>query len=129
MLRTKVLLATLVAVCALSVTVAVAAPVSMDPPVANSGNLVRTTLQPDLTLKSTFSPELSPATTTAAANHHGYCRCSCGYPCETSADCGGASCDPFISCCMRGEPGPSTQIDFGKSTRAGEEPAVNIQCK
>src|SRR5436309_34133 len=20
---------------------------------------------------------------------HGYCRCSCGYPCQTSADCGG----------------------------------------
>ena len=29
----------------------------------------------------------------------GYCRCSCGYPCETSADCGGASCDKFITCC------------------------------
>ena len=127
MLRTKVLLTTVVAVCALFVTVAVAAPVSMDPPVANSGNLVRTTLQPDLTLKSTLSPELSPVT--AAANHHGYCRCSCGYPCETSADCGGASCDPFISCCMRRDPDPSTQLGGGKSTRAGEEPAVNVQCK
>lgn len=30
---------------------------------------------------------------------HGYCRCSCGYPCMTSADCGGVSCDRFISCC------------------------------
>jgi hypothetical protein len=30
---------------------------------------------------------------------HGYCRCSCGYPCQTSADCGGASCDKFITCC------------------------------
>ena len=27
------------------------------------------------------------------------CRCSCGYPCQTSADCGGGSCDPFITCC------------------------------
>jgi hypothetical protein len=27
------------------------------------------------------------------------CRCSCGYPCETAADCGGSSCDPFITCC------------------------------
>ncbi len=36
-----------------------------------------------------------------AANpkRHGYCRCSCGYPCRTSADCGGVSCDPFITCC------------------------------
>ena len=32
-------------------------------------------------------------------HRHGYCRCSCGYPCLTSADCGGVSCDPFITCC------------------------------
>jgi len=32
-------------------------------------------------------------------HRHGYCRCSCGYPCTTSADCGGVSCDPFITCC------------------------------
>jgi hypothetical protein len=30
----------------------------------------------------------------------GYCHCSCStIHCRTSADCGGASCDPFISCC------------------------------
>ena len=29
------------------------------------------------------------------------CRCSCGYPCRTDADCGGAvgSCSKGISCC------------------------------
>ncbi len=32
-------------------------------------------------------------------HEHGYCRCSCGYPCTTSADCGGVSCDRYISCC------------------------------
>lgn len=32
-------------------------------------------------------------------HRHGYCRCSCGYPCTSSADCGGVSCDPFITCC------------------------------
>jgi hypothetical protein len=32
-------------------------------------------------------------------HRHGYCRCSCGYACTSSADCGGASCDPFITCC------------------------------
>lgn len=32
-------------------------------------------------------------------HRHGYCRCSCGYACQTSADCGGVSCDPFITCC------------------------------
>jgi hypothetical protein len=30
----------------------------------------------------------------------GYCHCGCGTAtCHTSADCGGASCDPFPSCC------------------------------
>lgn len=29
----------------------------------------------------------------------GYCRCGCGLTCETDADCGGVSCDPFITCC------------------------------
>ena len=32
-------------------------------------------------------------------HRRGYCRCSCGYPCQTNADCGGSSCDPFITCC------------------------------
>jgi hypothetical protein len=34
-------------------------------------------------------------------NCHGYCRCSCSFrrDCNTSADCGGAPCDKFISCC------------------------------
>jgi hypothetical protein len=31
----------------------------------------------------------------------GYCHCGCSSvpTCRTSADCGGASCDRFISCC------------------------------
>jgi hypothetical protein len=30
----------------------------------------------------------------------GYCHCGCGpATCHTSDDCGGASCDPFPSCC------------------------------
>ena len=31
----------------------------------------------------------------------GYCHCGCSSTptCRTSADCGGASCDAFISCC------------------------------
>lgn len=30
----------------------------------------------------------------------GYCHCGCGpATCHTSADCGGASCDPVPSCC------------------------------
>ena len=34
------------------------------------------------------------------AKRLGYCHCGCStIHCRTSADCGGASCDPFISCC------------------------------
>lgn len=35
------------------------------------------------------------------ANPHfrGTCRCSCGYPCQTDADCGGAPCMKGITCC------------------------------
>ena len=34
------------------------------------------------------------------AKRLGYCHCGCStLHCRTSADCGGASCDPFISCC------------------------------
>jgi len=31
----------------------------------------------------------------------GYCHCGCSSvrTCKTSDDCGGASCDPFPSCC------------------------------
>jgi len=29
----------------------------------------------------------------------GFCRCGCGIRCSTSADCGGGSCDKFITCC------------------------------
>lgn len=29
----------------------------------------------------------------------GFCRCGCGITCETDADCGGGSCDPFVTCC------------------------------
>jgi hypothetical protein len=67
---------------------------------------IQTYLMPDLSLKSVISPALLPhavpqAEAIAGNPRHGYCRCSCGYPCTTSADCGGASCDPFITCCAR----------------------------
>ena len=57
------------------------------------------------TLELNYCPAVAPADGVEpnAANRpphrHGYCRCSCGAPCTTSADCGGSSCDPFITCC------------------------------
>ncbi len=36
----------------------------------------------------------------AASRRLGYCHCGCTTArCHTSADCGGAACDPVISCC------------------------------
>lgn len=29
----------------------------------------------------------------------GFCHCGCGIGCETSADCGGAPCRRFVTCC------------------------------
>lgn len=123
----KVVLTTLLGACALFVSVAVAAPVSDDQSQANAGSAFQAVLQSDLTLKTTLSPTLFPQT--GDRPKKGFCRCSCGYPCATSADCGGVSCDPFITCCVRGEANQSLPLGSGKSTRSGEQPAVNVKCK
>lgn len=86
----------------------------------NSSPAVKTYLLPDLTLKTVISPALLPpaATGTQAVTavaqkrpKSGFCRCSCGFPCATDADCGGASCDPFITCCDKG-PGKKNNKRF-----------------
>jgi len=42
----------------------------------------------------------SPAVFLAAKpGRLGYCKCGCGARCHTSADCGGAACVAFITCC------------------------------
>jgi hypothetical protein len=127
MFRVKFVLTTALGVCALFVSAAVAAPVSNNQPEPNGGSVFHTVLQPDLTLKTTLS--LSVAPEAAVGPKHGFCRCSCGFACETSADCGGASCDPFITCCVRGEPGQTPFFEFGKSTRNGEESLPAVKCK
>jgi hypothetical protein len=49
--------------------------------------------------KADLTPGAVPSWTPAAGGRT--CRCSCGYPCKTDADCGGAigSCRGGISCC------------------------------
>ncbi|HKV93494.1 MAG TPA: hypothetical protein VJW20_13185 [Candidatus Angelobacter sp.] len=71
---------------------------------------IRTYLLPDLSLKTAISPALLPSTAPQVENlaagvpkRHGFCRCSCGFQCTSDADCGGTSCDPFITCCARQE--------------------------
>jgi hypothetical protein len=78
---------------------------------------IKTYLMPDLTFHSVFTLDtaLQPAHTLneaadgiAARPKNGTCRCSCGFPCATSADCGGSSCDPFITCCVGKPNSPET---------------------
>jgi len=124
----KLILTMLFGVClCLAAAAAFAAPVSTDQPAINSGNAIRTTLQSDLTLKSTISPQLLPA-----AFHQKTCHCSCGFPCNQDDDCGpGGRCEQFISCCDQNQSSQAFQQIAARSTHTGEAPtvAVNVKCK
>jgi hypothetical protein len=58
----------------------------------------------------TTTPVVRHYLTAGARPKMGFCRCSCGFQCSTSADCGGVSCDPFITCCARKSQNP--EIDW-----------------
>ena len=108
----------LVFVLLLAATAAVAAtPESSSQPVTTTP-AIRHYLMPDLSIRSVV-PDLLPQSGTVASQpdnmvaarpKNGFCRCSCGFPCATSADCGGVSCDPFITCCARKAQNP--EIDW-----------------
>ena len=76
---------------------------------ATAAPAIRTYLMPDLSFKSVFPDLLNQSETLAPRADNmaggrpkmGFCRCSCGFQCSTDADCGGSSCDPFITCCAR----------------------------
>lgn len=126
MVRTNVLLPILLVVSVVFTVTAVAAPLPSDQLPQNFDNGFRTSLRADLTMKSELLFRVASASEGGAARL-GFCQCGCGARCETSADCGGAPCRPFITCCLQSTPGQSASL--GKSTRAGEEPAVGIKCK
>jgi hypothetical protein len=77
---------------------------------------MRTYMMPDLSLKTVITFDLPPSGIATAEpdavgtppRKRGFCRCSCGFPCATDKDCGGASCDPFISCCERDPQNPDS---------------------
>jgi hypothetical protein len=50
---------------------------------------------------SAAQPESVLSGVLETADRKGYCHCGCSSvrTCKTSADCGGASCDQFPSCC------------------------------
>jgi hypothetical protein len=100
----------LVFVLLLAATAAVAATSDSNSSNATVTPAIRTYLMPDLSLKSVISLDPLPQAATAAPQpdtlaggpkRTGFCRCSCGFQCTSSADCGGSSCDPFITCCER----------------------------
>ena len=65
--------------------------------------------EPEFQIESLFSTggasEEQPGNSPVALSgllgppEEGSCRCSCGFPCKTDADCGGNRCDPFVTCC------------------------------
>ena len=91
----KVMLALVVVLVATSLF---AASASQDKPA------MKTAVQPDLSLKTVLSPELSlPGAGVGINAFLRTCRCSCGYPCKTDADCGpGGVCASGITCCATG---------------------------
>jgi hypothetical protein len=108
---------------------------------------IKTYLMPDLSFKSVFVLDMAPLpealasepdALAAAPKRRGTCRCSCGFPCATSADCGGASCDPFITCCARKSQNPeaewftrSFEFSSHKSAQSDEilKEIVKAECK
>jgi hypothetical protein len=109
---------TLLAVLLLAAVAAVAATPDSSSQAVTTAPVIRHYLMPDHSIKSVFpdllaqSEILAQRTDTAAADRPktGFCRCSCGFPCATSADCGGVSCDKFITCCARKTQNP--EIDW-----------------
>jgi len=119
----------LVLVLLLAATAAFAATSDSNSSSATATPAIRTYLMPDLSFKSVFpdllpqSEALAPRDTLAGGpKRTGFCRCSCGFQCTSSADCGGSSCDPFITCCAR--TGQSTDAEWFRSSQASHKTAV-----
>jgi hypothetical protein len=121
----------LVFVLLLAATAAVAATSDSNSSNATVTPAIRTYLMPDLSLKSVISLDPLPQAATAAPQpdtlaggpkRTGFCRCSCGFQCTSSADCGGSSCDPFITCCER--KGQRSDAEWFRSSMASHKTAV-----
>ena len=108
----------LVFVLLLAATAAVAATTDSNSQLATTTPAIRHYLMPDNSIKSVF-PDLlpqaaelasQPDATATGATKLGFCQCGCGIRCSTSADCGGAACRPFITCCARKAQNP--EVDW-----------------
>ena len=119
----------LMAVLFLLVAAAVASSPAPNASEKNSSTVIKTYLQADLSLKSVFQ---SPATAQLAIGTK-TCRCSCGQPCTTNADCGGNICAVGITCCNNpSKQGTGTYSAEGDALSSHKDPArvtVSINCK
>lgn len=137
---------TLLVLCVLSLVPVLAASTSAPrAQAAASSTAIRTYLLPDLSLKSVISPDILPVsamsgnepvgTVASGPPKKGFCRCSCGYPCSSDADCGGASCDPFITCCDKSPRDKDTELFYqgisnsSHKTALPEEVLKKLNCK
>jgi hypothetical protein len=121
----------LVFVLLLATTAAVAATSDSNSSNATVTPAIRTYLMPDLSLKTVISLDTLPQTAgqdsqpdglAAAPAKLGFCQCGCGIRCSTSADCGGAACRPFITCCAR--KGQISDAEWFRSSMASHKTAV-----
>jgi hypothetical protein len=121
----------LVFVLLLAATAAVAATSDSNSSNATVTPAIRTYLMPDLSLKTVFSLDMMPQgagltsqpdAIATGATKGGFCQCGCGIRCTTSADCGGAACRPFITCCAR--KGQSADAEWFRSSQASHKTTV-----
>ena len=126
MFNSRTLLKLLVLVCLLVATaLAASPPASTNQP---SPDAMKTALQPDLTLHTTFSVPLLPQEmNNPGKTTSGFCLGACGIRCTSNADCGpGGFCRPFIIC-------ETAQIEWNESvelsSHRGEVPVLNVKCK
>ncbi len=110
---------TLLVVLLLAAVAAVAATPRSSSQAVTTTPVIRHYLMPDYSFKSVFSLDMLPQAAglasqpdaiTTGANKSGFCQCGCGIRCTSSADCGGAACRPFITCCARKSQNP--EIDW-----------------
>ena len=117
MLKSKTLLVLLL----LMTAAAFAAPASSDGTQASAAE-IKTSLRADLTLKHVvLMPEIAQpaAGPTVTATALKTCRCSCGQPCTTNADCGGNVCGVGITCCNR-TPGANSKTAVNSAVQKEE---------
>ncbi len=122
----------LVFVLLLAATAAVAATSDSSSSTATAAPAIRTYLMPDLSFKTVLSLDILPQSAAVASQPDGlaaaapaklgFCQCGCGIRCSTSADCGGAACRPFITCCAR--TGKSADAEWFRSSQASHKTAV-----